>query len=370
MKDLVVIYNTAPRYRESIFKALDSFYWCDWYYGNDPSDVKQMDNSILERATVMKRVGERPYWLKGGWRLAFREDAGAYMMLGEIGFLTPWAVSILTKVFHPDRMIYYWSHGWYGRENRLKKALKKLQFSFADKVFLYGEYARTEMIAEGFKPEKLAVVHNSLHYDAQKRLRDKSRCPLYYQEHFGNADPVLIFLGRLTFEKRLDMLIRSAGMMKERGRQLNLVLVGSGEAMDSLKALASELGISSRIWFFGECYDEEKNGILVYNADVCVSPGNVGLSAIHSMTFGTPVITHDNKPYQGPEFESIKEGKTGSFFKYGDLSSLCDCMERWLDCNGDREAVRQACYSEVDNYWTPGFQMDVFKKYIENVDRK
>ena len=54
------------------------------------------------------------------------------------------------------------------------------------------------------------------------------------------------------------------------------------------------LNLQDQIWFYGACYDESKLGELIFNADLCVSPGNVGLTAVHSMGYGTPVITHNN----------------------------------------------------------------------------
>lgn len=60
-----------------------------------------------------------------------------------------------------------------------------------------------------------------------------------------------------------------------------------------------------------------------------------------------------------PEFEAIIKDKTGNFFEYGDVRSLVDCIVNWLDSHQDREAVRQACFDEIDNFWTPQFQMDV-----------
>ena len=104
---------------------------------------------------------------------------------------------------------------------------------------------------------------------------------------------------------------------------------------------------------------------MLYNADICVVPGDIGLTAIHSLTFGVPVITHDCFKYQGPEFEAVKEGVTGSFYEYSSVDSLAKHVRLWFESHRlDREAVRQACYHEIDNYWTPEFQLSVLKDYL------
>ena len=61
-------------------------------------------------------------------------------------------------------------------------------------------------------------------------------------------------------------------------------------------------------------YDENEIGDLIYNADLCVSPGNVGLTAIHTLTYGTPVLSHANFPNQMPEFEAIDKDFTSFLF--------------------------------------------------------
>lgn len=52
MKKLCIIYNTAPRYREAIFRMLDNEYDCDWYFGPTTTDIKEMDVSFLKNVSM------------------------------------------------------------------------------------------------------------------------------------------------------------------------------------------------------------------------------------------------------------------------------------------------------------------------------
>ena len=97
---------------------------------------------------------------------------------------------------------------------------------------------------------------------------------------------------------------------------------------------------------------------------MCVSPGNVGLTAIHAMMFGTPVITHNDFPYQGPEFEAIKSGVTGDFFSKGDVDSMKMVIIKWFKEHENREAVRMSCYSEIDENWNPHIQVRIISNVI------
>lgn len=69
---------------------------------------------------------------------------------------------------------------------------------------------------------------------------------------------------------------------------------------------------------------------------------------------------------QGPKFESIKPGLTGDFFNAGCVNDLSHKIKSWLLCQKDRNIIRENCYYEIDNYWTPDFKVNVIKKVLNN----
>jgi len=112
-------------------------------------------------------------------------------------------------------------------------------------------------------------------------------------------------------------------------------------------------------------FEEERLGELIYNADVCVSPGNVGLTAIHCLTYGTPVITNDNFTNQGPEFEVIRENVTGAFFKENSVEDLCRKIKAWTSLSSEnRESTRKQCQTIIAEHYTPQYQVNVLKNLI------
>ena len=127
------------------------------------------------------------------------------------------------------------------------------------------------------------------------------------------------------------------------------------------------MGLTDRVWFYGACYDEEKLGSLFYNATLTVSPGSIGLTAIHSVMYGTPVLTHDNFSHQMPEFEAVKQDETGLFFKENDISDLADKIKYWVVNYQDRSNIRKKCFDMVDNYFNPYYQIDVMKRAMESL---
>ena len=131
-------------------------------------------------------------------------------------------------------------------------------------------------------------------------------------------------------EKKLGLIIKSMQLAYHEGFNFNVVLVGEGPQKQQLEKLAKNYNMQKNIWFYGSCYNEEQIGELIYNADLCVSPGNIGLTAIHSLMFGTPAITHNNFSNQMPEFEAIEDNITGSFFEENNAEDLKNSIISWL----------------------------------------
>lgn len=367
-KKLCLIYNSAPLYREAIFCKIDEEYDCDWFFGPQRWDIKDMDTSKLKNVHRIRQYGDpsRIMVKIGLLKLLFKKKYQTYFMLAETRSITDWVFLWLANTFFPKKKVYIWTHGWYGRETGVDAKMKLWLYRHVAGTFVYSNYARDLLIKEGIPGDKLFTIHNSLHYDQQKQLRESITPSSIYADHFKNTNPVIIFIGRLTKVKQLDMLVKAVADQNKRDCPCNLVFVGDGEERNILNEQVAQQGIMDRVWFYGACYDERTNAELIYNADLCVAPGNVGLTAMHTMVFGTPVISHNDFKWQMPEFEAIRPGETGDFFEYQNEHSLAETISKWVKGKkSKRDEVRNACYKEIDTQWNPYFQMDVIKQNIK-----
>lgn len=365
---LCLIYNKASHYREAIFRAIDTEYDCDWYFGTMKQDIKDMDTSVLKNVKHYDIVGnpDKIFWKRGVLSLLFKKKYRNFFMLIEVRAVSDWIFFWLASHFFRKKKIYLWTHGWYGKESGLSAKMKLWVYKHVAGTFVYSNYARKLLIENGIPKEKVFTIHNSLDYDQQKSIRESIAPSHIYHAHFGNHNPTVIFIGRLTRVKQLDMLVDSIAHLRDKGEYYNLVFIGDGEEKAMLENLAAKDNIKDMVWFYGACYDEKENAELIYNADLCVAPGNVGLTAMHTMVFGTPVVSHDNFKWQMPEFEAIIPGETGDFFNYQNQQSLEDTISSWFRNKSDkREDVRQACYKEIDTQWNPYFQMEVIKDNLK-----
>lgn len=362
---IAMLFPYTPSYREGIYKLMDKELEVDWFFcGNAKRNLKLLDYSALRHCNLTleeKKIFGPIVYYKGIKSLNLQQY-DVIICAGVIRCLSEWW--LLQKIGKGMKKpkVFLWTHGWYGKETILQKMVKKFFFRKVDGFFLYGDYARSEMLKEGFDAKKLYVIKNSLDYDKQLELRKEMQPSTIYNEHFGNDYPTIVFIGRLTAVKKLDLLIKAVGLLRKKGEEYNIAFIGDGEMRSELETVAEENGLKSNVWFYGSCFDEKTNAQLVYNADLCVAPGNIGLTAMHVMMFGCPAISHNDFKWQMPEFESIIPGKTGDFFEHDNVDDLAKSISRWLISKKNcREDVRKACYKEIDDHWNPHYQLNVIK---------
>lgn len=360
--------NIASHYRASIFSKMCKELSCDFYVGQPfgiISNIKTLPLSFFTTHAEMLQNVQIPfvggYWQKGSIGL-LKKGYDIYIVVGELTCFSTWFLLIVNFLFFHKKIV-LWGHGWYGRESFLKKIIKKFYYSLSNRILVYGDRAKHLMEAEGIDPNKIYAVHNSLDYDKQQETLKHLPQNNLIQEHFKNKCPTIVFSGRLTAIKQIDMIIKVLSLLAAEGVTVNCVLIGDGPEQQNLEALAVRYGLRDQVWFYGACYDETTIGSMYWNAAACVSPGNVGLTAIHALTYGCPVITHNDFFHQMPEYEVIIPDRTGDFFEIGNCNSLKDAVKKWVVLSDkNRSGIRRECMASIQKGWTPDYQIQVIKE--------
>lgn len=364
---LCCIFNYPPAYRTSIYKKIDEtfdtqFIWSEEVIDGIPSDIKKLDYSIVKRKPIInknKMLFGKYLWVTGLLTLPFKKYDT--FIVTETAYNSGFPFALLCRLL--GKRMYGWGHGQKKLTKRFAPFIK-FKFKLLTGFFCYGEKGKQRLVELGVSADKIHVIYNSLggHVDTEERKLCQSDI---LKEHFCNDYPTLLFVGRLTKVKQLDWLIKAIQAHDKQGLKYNLLIIGEGEESDSLRRMASESGVRERIWFYGECYDDRKLNTLIYNVDLCVSPGNVGLTALHAMMYGTPVLSHDDFETQMPEYETIIPGETGMLYRHGSFEDFCSKIKEWLSSPIDRERVRNNCYSMINGHWNSEFQIQVFKSVLK-----
>ncbi|MAG65055.1 MAG: hypothetical protein CMK74_04170 [Pseudomonadales bacterium] len=298
--------------------------------------------------------------------LGLLSDYEIIVYWGDAWRLSTWVSAISARI--RGKKVVFWTHGLYGKESRLKLFVRLAFYKIANGMLLYGCHAKTLLVMHGFDSAKLWVINNSLDYDEQIRIYSSSSTIKRSGRFFDAQCKTLIFVGRLEPSKSLDMLIVALSALLKSNYNVGLVLVGDGSCRRELEELAIRLGVMSRVVFYGACYNQVEIASLIINCDVCVSPGNVGLTAMQSLVYGVPVVTHSNFAMQMPEFEAVVEGQSGALYEYGSQQSLNEAIVRCIGYLDSGSISARSCQAVIESGYTPSFQVGVFNEMLSGLD--
>jgi glycosyltransferase involved in cell wall biosynthesis len=362
---VAVIYDVFPHYRKGVIEELAA---SDRYRFLFFCDERYRDSSIVsyEFKPQIDHVRTQSFWIGPLYfqqrilRGTLTPRISHCIFLGNPWFVSYWLLTPILRLF--GKHVYFWSHGWLSREEPfLRRMLKSMFFSLPNGLLLYGRRAKNIGLSRGFAASRLHVVGNSLDYGTQKaifeRLTGLSRAALRSELDLPVDCRIIICTARLTRNCRFDILLQAVSALIASNSRYFILLVGDGPEKESLEALALSLEVPHR--FAGACYDETVIARLFKASDLTVSPGKVGLTAMHSMAYGTPVISHGNFDHQMPEVEAIIPGVTGDVFTENSSEDLARVITAWFDHHPIKP--ERECIDRIESEFTPAFQ----KKVIE-----
>jgi glycosyltransferase involved in cell wall biosynthesis len=153
----------------------------------------------------------------------------------------------------------------------------------------------------------------------------------------------ILFVGRITNEKQLDKLLRAFAIL-DPALDAKLELVGGGEQENSLKALASQLGVRDRVTFSGYAEEDYLRNALT-RATVFAMPSIAELQSIatmEAMASGLPVVAANAMALP----HLVHDGENGFLFEPGNVEEFAAKLTQVLTMPEDelqkfkRESLR------------------------------
>jgi glycosyltransferase involved in cell wall biosynthesis len=132
----------------------------------------------------------------------------------------------------------------------------------------------------------------------------------------SNQNSDVIFAGRLTAYKNVDVLIRSIGIIAKTTPEISLLVIGEGPEKEKLIKLTKELSLGENIRFMGFVEKEEDLHKYMMASKVFVLPSEregFGIVVLEANACGLPVITIDH-PHNAAK-DLIEEGINGNVIK-------------------------------------------------------
>lgn len=235
--------------------------------------------------------------------------------------------------------------GWEHTEKFLLQVrLETLVAQEADRVLAITEQIRDELIRRGIPSERIDVVPNAVD---PKRMLPLPKDKEYAKRKGISTDrPVIGFAGSMVPYEGLDLLLRAAALLRDRGRDFQVVLAGGGSAESSLKELRGELSLGDHVKFLGRLPGTEMPRLMsTFTIMPCprrseivtelVSP----LKPVEAFAAAKAVVLSDVAPHR-----TLAGGgqERAVLFPAGDEEALADALEELFDAPDRRADLGRA----------------------------
>jgi glycosyltransferase involved in cell wall biosynthesis len=290
--------------------------------------------------------------------LARKINPDILVVMDHVGTLTYWRLGLLRKKIGFKYIT--WQCGYEYHPIYLKSLIKNIFLKLFDHHLAYHSNAKNYLISHKVSVPSITVIHNTIDESSIKVISSDKARQLIADEYDLRIDrPIILYVGAILSEKRLDVLI-DAFRMLERG-SCSLVIIGDGPFLDGLKSISSDL------------VDVKFPGRVITNvgrffdaADVFVLPGTGGLAINEAMIHGLPIIS---SYADGSADDLIMDGLNGYLLKKGDAHEIAKYLNILLlhpelrsqmgQVSKERIITKFAFHNFIDRV-IEGFQMSLF----------
>ncbi|MCA9839472.1 MAG: glycosyltransferase [Trueperaceae bacterium] len=202
-------------------------------------------------------------------------------------------------------------------------SLMRLFYPRADGIVAVSEGVQEDMVKTlGVKPEKIEMILNPVLTERVFKLADEPLDHPWFQTEI----PVLLSVGRLTYQKDFPTLLKAFARLRAK-RQVRLVILGEGEERDKLEQIASDLEITADLDMPG--FVDNPFKYMARASAYVLSSIAEGLpnALIQAMALGRPVVATDCP--SGPR-EILEGGRYGKLIPMGDVEAMTKALTQVL----------------------------------------
>lgn len=189
-------------------------------------------------------------------------------------------------------------------------------------VIAVSDSIKADLERSGIKEANIKVIPNSLGEEDNSDFKQSSRSALRKEQGIEDDEFVIGYVGRVSFEKGLEHLIRAVPMMLERCPNVTVMIIGEGPDRKRLEEIARQLPTEERIRFVGFQNDVKT---WLATSDLFVLPSlteGTPMALLEAMSQGLPVIA--SKVGGVPDI--IKSGANGLLVHPGNAHEIADAI--------------------------------------------
>jgi glycogen(starch) synthase len=168
--------------------------------------------------------------------------------------------------------------------NPIVYEMEKYGMETADQVIAVSHYTKENIIHRyGLKPDKITVVHNAV---------SRSESAMRAQIKKKGDRKMVLFLGRITFQKGPDYFVEAASLVLKSMTEVQFVMAGAGDMMPQMIEKVAGLQMGAHFHFTGFLQGRDVERIFALS-DLYVMPSvsePFGISPLEAMLYDVPVI--------------------------------------------------------------------------------
>ena len=193
----------------------------------------------------------------------------------------------------------YW-YKYIGWKGYLGYIIEKLAVLMPDKIISVSKHTTHKLKKELNSKKRIYTVPNGIEFDLITKIKS------------AKEESDVIFVGRLTSHKNVDIFIKAIKLIKEKNLEIKSLIIGDGPEKKTLEALTQKLNLKKNIKFLGFLENNDDVYALMKSSKVFVLPSTregFGIVVIEANACGIPVITINHKDNAARDL--IEEGKNG-----------------------------------------------------------
>lgn len=199
-----------------------------------------------------------------------------------------------------------------------------------------------ERIAPSFGSERVVVIPNGVDMSSLSEYR----ASLGIRK--ARAAPCIAFVGRLVPVKRVDRYLQAIAAVRNRGLDIQGLVIGDGPLHEQCEAAIAQLGLSEHVTWLGFVPDAPAR---IAEADALLMTSDhegMPMTLLEAMAVGTPVIA----TAVGGIPEVLEYGECGVLVEHADPEALADALVALLGDEARKRRLTARAYARVKGLYS------------------
>jgi glycosyltransferase involved in cell wall biosynthesis len=247
-------------------------------------------------------------------------------------------------------------------------ALRLAWYRMFSQILVYSDAEANYLSAKGFGGQ-IVGINNGVDYELISKAAEAwsiSKLRAWGSSNGISGRKIILSCSRLDKKNKFEQILQVLPQIIEKHPGLLWCIIGDGPERIALEAQTLQLGLKSHVRFLGQMYDKNEQAPWFLSSQMLVHPGAIGLTLLHAMAFGLPVITHNDPKRHGPEFAAMIPGEHGLTHSEDALAEIANSVLELLDKDRQSRAMGQAGQKVVRDRYNTGVMAERFLKMIES----